>query len=56
MLVGVYLDPGRSSTTLKSAEIGIYEDFVVVLYCQLHLIQPQILTSKQDRVTIITGF
>ena len=40
MLVGVYLDPRRSSTTSKSAEIGNYEAFVVVHYCQLQLIQP----------------
>ena len=33
MLVGVYLDPRRSSTTSKSAERGNYEAFVMVLYC-----------------------
>ena len=33
MLVGVYLDPRRSSTTSKSAESGNYEAFVMVLYC-----------------------
>ena len=33
MLVGVYLDPRRSSTTSKTAESGIYEAFVMVLYC-----------------------
>ena len=49
MLVGVYLDPRRSSTTSKSAES--YEAFVVVLYCQFYLVQPQILTNKQDKVT-----
>ena len=33
MLVGVYLDPRRSSTPSKSAENGNYEAFVMVLYC-----------------------
>ena len=33
MLVGLYLDPRRSSTTSKSAESGNYEAFVMVLYC-----------------------
>ena len=56
MLVGVYLDPRQSSTTSKSAESGNYEAFVVVHYCQLQLIQPQILTNIQDGVTIITSF
>ena len=51
MLVGVYLDPRRSSTTSKYAESGNYEAFVVVHYCQLQLIQPQILTNKQERET-----
>ena len=32
MLVGVYLDPRRSSTTTKSEESGNYEAFVMVLY------------------------
>ena len=32
MLVGVYLDPMRSSTTSKSAESGNYEALVMVLY------------------------
>ena len=32
MLVGVYLDPRRSSTTSKSAESENYEVFVMVLY------------------------
>ena len=56
MLVGVSLDPRRSFTTLQSVDSGNYEAFVLVLYCQLYLIQPQILTHKQDRVTIITSF
>ena len=55
MLVGVYLDPRRYSMTSKSVENGNYEAFVVVLYCQVHLIQPQILTNKQDIVTITTS-
>ena len=33
MLVGVHLDPRRSSTTSKSAESGNYEAIVMVLYC-----------------------
>ena len=33
MLVGVYQDPRRSSTTSKSAESGNYEAFVTVFYC-----------------------
>jgi hypothetical protein len=33
MLVRVYLDPRRSSTTPKSAESGNYETFLMVLYC-----------------------
>ena len=32
MLVGVYLDTRRSSTTSKYAESGNYEAFVMVLY------------------------
>ena len=56
MLVGVCLDPRRSSTTSKAAESGNYEDFVVVQFCQLHLIQPHILTNKLDRVTIIARY
>ena len=35
MLVGVYLDPRRSSTNSKSAESGNYEAFGMVLYCHL---------------------
>ena len=48
----------RSETVFyhfKLAESGNYEAFVVVHYCQLHLIQPQILTNKPDKVTIITS-
>ena len=56
MLIGVYLDPRRSSTTSKSADSGNYEAFFVVHFCQLQLIQPQILTNKLDRVTIIARF
>ena len=56
MFVGVYLDPRRSSTPSKSAESGKYEAFVVVHNCQLQLIQPHILTKKEDRVTIIARF
>ena len=56
MLVGVYLDPRQSSTTLKPTESGNYKAFVVVHFCQLHLIQPQIITNKQDKVIIITSF
>ena len=52
MLVGVYLYPtSKSSTTSKYAERGNYEAFVEVHYCQLQLIQPQILTNKQERET-----
>ena len=53
MLVEAYLDARRASTTPKSAISGNYEAFVVVLYRQVHLIQPQILTNKQDRVSLI---
>ena len=56
MLVGVYLDPRQSSITSKSKESGNYEAFVVVHFCQLQLIHPQILTNKLDRVTIIAIF
>ena len=56
MLVGVYIDPRWSSDTSKFAESGSYEAFVVVHYCQLKFIQPQILTNKQDEVTIFTSF
>ena len=56
MLVGVYLDTRRASDTYQSAESGNYEAFVVVHYCQLQLMQPQILTNKHNRVTTITSF
>ena len=52
MLVGAYLDPIQSSTTSKSAESGNYEAFVVFHYCQLQLIQLQIIANIQDRVTL----
>ena len=39
---GVHLDPRWFSTTSKSEESGNYEAIVVVLYCQVHLIQPQL--------------
>ena len=56
MPVGVYLDPRWSSSTSKSAESGNYEAFVVVHFGQLQLFQPQTLTIKLDRVTIIARF
>ena len=55
MLVGVFLDPRRSSSTSKFAESGTYEAFVVVQCSQLQLIQPQIITNKHDRVTFTTS-
>ena len=52
MLVGVYLDPRRSSTTSKSAESGNYEAFVVVLYCQLQQKIKECFSRRGDKTEL----
>ena len=50
MLVGVYLDPRRSSTNSKSAESGNYEAFGMVLYC--HLKKSNVLVVGEKKLNL----
>ena len=50
MLVGVYLDPRRSSTNSKSAESDNYEAFVTVLYC--HFTNEVMFIRRRDKTEL----
>ena len=52
MLIGAYLDPRRSSTTSKSALIGNYEAFVVMLYCQLQQLLKLCLVEGETKLNL----
>ena len=50
MLVGIYLDPRRSSTTSESAESGKYEAFVMVLY--FNFINEVMFSKRRDKTEL----